>query len=173
MFTRVLIHRVWSTVKFDSQWQFRFWLECLSTNEIEGVDKGDQWHLRYFLTTLRIMNFWSFGDDSWMCQRFCQLFLNRGFSRHFFVSTILFEHSICVSTIPLEPSTYESTLFELLRQLAFEPLTFALFGLFGAPFIFDIFPCFIYVGAPVSLHFFMILLCGAPKRAKLVYNSNN
>ena len=42
-----------------------------------------------------IMNFWnlvcmqetmwqrSFGDDSWMCQRFCQLFLNRGFSRHF------------------------------------------------------------------------------------------
>ena len=52
-------------------------------------------------------------------------------------------------------------------------LNFCTFRSFGAPFIFDIFPCFIYVGAPVSLHFFMILQCGAPKIAKLVYNSNN
>ena len=115
----------------------------ISINQWGPVDKGDQFLSLVWMQETDVA-FRRFGDVSWTCEGFCQLFFGLWIFSSSLVSTcvtvaILFEHSIFVSTILLAPSTYELTLLESC-QFACERLIFVHFSVH-----------------PLSLSFFHVL----------------
>lgn len=122
------------------------------TKEINGT-----WGASSLLSSNHELLELGFGDDSWMCQRFCQLFLNRGFSRHFFCVY----YSFWAFNLRVNYSSWAFNLwvnsFWAFASTCVWALNFCTFRSFRRTFYLW-YPCFIYVGAPVSLHFFMILV---------------